>query len=128
MVEPEPLGSEIVTAPLKLGSTLLKGSSAETTTVKAWQIVLMDAKFLQARRTPGAEAPQDAELGREATAVMAAIAAAADQDRAAHPELPLRADTTASGVTKGGPMMASFPSMHEWFDYQAARRAAYGGS
>src|SRR5262245_52250736 len=66
-------------------------------TVKAWQIVLRDAKFLRHRRTPGAESADDSDISSEAAAVMASIAAAADQDRPAHPELPLRADTTASG-------------------------------
>lgn len=95
-------------------------------TVKAWQIVLMDAKFLRHRRTPGAEATSDADISAEAAAVMLAIAAAADQDRAAHPELPLRSDTSASGVSKGGPMMVSPTTLYGYFDQQAARRDSGG--
>lgn len=97
------------------------------TTVKAWQIVLMDAKFLRHRRTPGAESTDDSDISTEAKAVTESIAAAADQDRPAHPELPLRSDTSASGVTKGGPMMASFATPYEWFDEQARRRDASRG-
>lgn len=95
-------------------------------TVKAWQIVLMDAKFLRHRRTPGAESAEDSDISAEAKAVLESIAAAADQDRPAHPELPLRSDTSSSGVSKGGPMMVSYNTMHGFFDAQAARRYSGG--
>ena len=89
---------------------------------KAWQIALMDAMFLRSRRTPGAEASADADINRREESIFAAIAAAADQDRPAHPELALRSDTSSSGVTKGGPMMVAYATPYDWFDAQAVRR------
>jgi hypothetical protein len=86
----------------------------------------MDARFQRARREPGAPAGEDGDLSAEETRVLAAIAAAADQDRAAHSELPLRSDTRASGVSKGGPMMLGSNTLHGFFDAQAARRDAGG--
>lgn len=96
-------------------------------TAKLWQIALMDAMFLRARRTPGAEAVADADINRREESVLGAIAAAADQDRPSHPELPLRSDTTPSGVVKGGPLMASYTTAYEFFDAQARRRDELGG-
>lgn len=91
-------------------------------TAKGWQVALMDAKFLRARRTPGAESAEDADIGATEQRVLDAIAAAADQDRPAHPELPLRSDTSASGVSKGGPMMRSYNTPWGWIDDQANSR------
>lgn len=91
--------------------------------VKDWMFELLDALFLQARRTPGAEASEDADIQRTATAALEAIAAAADQDRPAHAELPLRADTpSTSGVSKGGPFAHSYNTPHGFFDEQAQAR------
>jgi hypothetical protein len=106
--------------------SLVPDPSLAPKTVKAWQIVLMDAKFLRHRRTPGAEAPADSDLSAEAKAVLESIAAAADQDRPAHPELPLRSNTSSSGVSKGGPMMVGYATLYGFFDGQAARRDAGG--
>lgn len=91
-------------------------------TVKRWQIALMDARLFRSRRDPGAPLSEDADLLAEEQRVFASIAAAADQDRPAHPELPLRSDTASSGVSKGGPLMASFSTLHGYFDDQARRR------
>ncbi len=95
-------------------------------TVKDWQITLMDERFLEARREPGAEQDEDGGLKGRAKRVLDTIAATADQDRAAHPELPLRSDTRASGVSKGGPLMIGAVTYHGFFDAQAARRDAEG--
>lgn len=95
-------------------------------TAKDWQIALMDGKFLRSRRTPGAEEAADADVSAEEKAVRDAIAAAADQDRPAHHELPLRSDATTSGVSKGGPMMLSYNTPYGFFDAQARWRDSGG--
>lgn len=95
--------------------------------VLRWQTRLMDALFLRARRQAGVPLGEDADLYAEERATLEAIAAAADQDRPAHSELPLRSDTASSGVVKGGPLMQSFATMHSWFDYQAQRRDEESG-
>ena len=73
--------------------------------------------------SPRAALARDADINRREESVFAAIAAAADQDRPAHPELPGRADASSgSGVTKGGPTMVAYATPYDWFDAQAARR------
>jgi hypothetical protein len=94
--------------------------------VQRWQVALMDAKFLRARREAGAPLGEDGDLYIEEKSVLEAISAAADQDRPAHSELPLRADIASSGVSKGGPLMVSFTTMHGFFDDQAQRRDGRG--
>lgn len=94
--------------------------------VKLWQATLMDGLFLQHRRTPGAEGLPDATIEARATAALASIAAAADQDRPAHPELPLRSDTAATGVTKGGPLMVGPTTLYGFFDQQRDARDQRG--
>lgn len=95
-------------------------------TVLRWQVALMDAALYRSRREPGAPLGEDADLLAIEARVIADIAAAADQDRPAHSELPLRSDTTSSGVSKGGPDMRAFVTMYEYFDDQAERRDSRG--
>lgn len=95
-------------------------------TLKRWQIALMDARFLRMRRETGADVSEDADLLAEADAVRKEIEAAADTSNEPHAELPLRADTTATGVSRGGPLMATFATFHGFFDAQAERRDAEG--
>lgn len=94
---------------------------------KDWLTAYLDDRLLRARRYPGDEQPTDDDLAGDAAEATREIEAAADNDRPAHAELPLRADTpSASGVTKSGPMVESFNTIHGWFDVQAAARDAGG--
>lgn len=95
-------------------------------TAKRWLVWLMDELFQAARREAGSLPGEDVDLAARAQRARDAIAAAADQDRAAHPELPLRSDTRASGVSKGGPQMSGVNTLHGFFDAQAARRDQEG--
>ena len=91
--------------------------------VKDWAFDLLDALFLRQMRTPGAEETTDADIFSTATTTLQAIADAADQDKPAHSELPLRADQpSGSGVVKGGPFVSSFNTPHGYFDAQALAR------
>jgi hypothetical protein len=92
-------------------------------TVKNWQISLLDARFLDARRNAGTSLSEDNSITRGAERAREAIAAAADQDRAAHHELPLLADKPwGTGVSKGGPLVATYMTPYGFFDAMAARR------
>lgn len=91
--------------------------------VKDWMFDLLDALKLNEMRIPGAEATEDADLFASARGTLQAIADAADQDKPAHSELPLRADQpSGSGVSKGGPFLAGFNTPHGYFDAQARSR------
>ncbi len=95
--------------------------------LKQWQIALLDARFLLARREPGLSLAEDNDITAAAQRARDAIAAAADQDKAAHHELPLRSDApSGSGVVKGGPMVEVFNTPYGFFDAQAALRDAGG--
>jgi len=90
---------------------------------KDWIFDLLDALFLRQQRTPGAEEAADADIFSTAKDTLQAIADAADQDKAAHAELPLRADQPgSSGVTKGGPFVQTYNTPHGYFDAQAKQR------
>lgn len=91
--------------------------------LKHWQISLLDARFLASRRIAGALLSEDADVQSEAQRTRDAIAAAADQDKPAHHELPLRSDAPGgSGVSKGGPIVEMFNTPYGFFDALSARR------
>lgn len=95
---------------------------------KDWLTAYLDARFMRARRDPGSEAEAgDTDNTLEATEATREIENAANPETAAHPELPLRADKPEqSGVTKGGPMLSSHPTIFGFFDAQQAERDEVG--
>lgn len=96
-------------------------------TIKTWSTALLDERLLSARRDAGITDPQDSDIVARAQRARDAMTNAADPERPAHPELPLRSDLqSSSGVSKGGPVVESFNTVHGWFDAQAATRDAGG--
>lgn len=92
--------------------------------VKDWLTAYLDARFMRARRDPGSEAEAgDTDNTLEATEATREIENAANPEAPAHPELPLRADQPeGSGVSKGGPVLVSYPTIYEFFDAQQRAR------
>jgi len=98
-----------------------EGSVPET--ILDWMTVLFDDRLLRARRYPGTESPDDTDVSGEAKRVRLEIADAADRDKTAHHELPLKAsDPTASGVSRGGPIAIGYNSVYGWNDAKAQQR------
>jgi hypothetical protein len=92
-------------------------------TVKAWSTALLDELLLGARRDAGDADPADGDITARAQRAREAMTNAADPERPAHPELPLRSDLpSSSGVTKGGPFVIEYLTGHDVFDALGARR------
>lgn len=60
---------------------------------------------------------QFAAIKEDAEAALKEVEAAANSQTGLY-DLPLRSDTTASGITKGGPLAYSEQSPYVWADYQ----------
>jgi hypothetical protein len=63
------------------------------------------------------ESPQDALIEKQHDLATAEIKEAADAETGLF-DLPLRADTTATGISKGGPLAYSEASPYTWMDRQ----------
>lgn len=95
--------------------------------VKDWLTAYLDARLMRARRDPGSEVEAgDTDNTLEASEATREIENAANPEAPAHPELPLRADLDLSGVSKGGPFVASVVTIHGFFDAQQAQRDEEG--
>jgi hypothetical protein len=92
-------------------------------TVKAWSTALLDELLLGARRDAGDADPADGDITARAQRARETMTNAADPEKPAHPELPLRSDLpSSSGVAKGGPFVIEYLTGHDLYDALSARR------
>jgi hypothetical protein len=86
--------------------------------VLEWQTAMLTLDMYRRRGfNPGSAQDQDAIIGA-ATTALAEIKEAADSDTGLF-DLPLRDDTTASGISQGSPLGYSEGSPYVWTDQQA---------
>jgi hypothetical protein len=91
--------------------------------VKAWSRAFLDELLLGARRDAGDADPADGDITARAQRAREAMTNAADPEKPAHPELPLRSDLPgSSGVAKGGPFVIEYLTGHDLYDALSARR------
>ena len=94
--------------------------------VKAWCRFLLDEELLAARRDSGITDPNDSDIVARAERARSAMTNAADPERPAHPELPLRSDLPSSSGVAKGILVESFNTIHGFFDAQAGLRDSGG--
>lgn len=86
--------------------------------VQGWLARVVTVRALR-RRGVDANDEQYADMKADAEAAWAEIREAADSNEGLY-ELPLRADTTETGISRGGPYSYSEQSPYVWTDRQAA--------